>query len=410
MANGTIKKGSLVKNTGGSGGGGSSFPTTVTSSGSSLPATTGFQVGDTFLNTSDKKLYTLESSVDGYKLSEGVSNGITVDLQTGIASGWTRTGSGPYYYQNISKAASNIGWKGSNKVFKIHFKLTSSPQANQNYVLYSEYTQYASNDCYMSIRVSNKKLNLKINRRYMGSDSLLEEKDLCLTELSTEVEYYLTVTKNGTSASVVLATNGYDGAIVEENTIETQDLYGDVTITRSVCGYSAENGTININGGSQFTVGEIYLADSIGNFVEENIVISWDSGTDITDKTEYADKTNGILYLYEDTELVQIPLIDLSNYKLKATTTTIDTASVTVSEIKANTNYVFSNNAITDITLSGCETSFEETTIEFTTGSTAPTLTDNSGITWVDGSSPSLNASKSYIIVIFNKLGFVKEY
>lgn len=101
---------------------------------------------------------------------------------------------------------------------------------------------------------------------------------------------------------------------------------------------------------------------------------------------------------------------DLNNYKEKAETITIDTASITISEIKANANYVFSNNAITDITLTACETSFEETSIEFSTGGSAPTLTDNSGITWVDGSAPTLNASKSYIIVIFNKIGFVKEY
>lgn len=85
-------------------------------------------------------------------------------------------------------------------------------------------------------------------------------------------------------------------------------------------------------------------------------------------------------------------------------------ASITLSEIKANTNYLFTNANITDITLSGCQTSFEETSIEFSTGNSAPTLTDNSGITWVDGSAPTLNANKSYLIVIFNKLGLVKEY
>ena len=63
MANGTIKKGSLVKNTGGSGGGGGSakFPTVVTDSGSSLPSASGYQLDDTFINTTDKKLYTLNS-------------------------------------------------------------------------------------------------------------------------------------------------------------------------------------------------------------------------------------------------------------------------------------------------------------------------------------------------------------
>lgn len=102
--------------------------------------------------------------------------------------------------------------------------------------------------------------------------------------------------------------------------------------------------------------------------------------------------------------------LDLSAYRLKADTVEIDTASITISEIKANTNYVFTNANITDITFNGCQTSFEETTIEFSTGSSAPTLTDNSGITWVDGSAPTLNANKNYIIVIFNKKGLVREY
>ena len=102
--------------------------------------------------------------------------------------------------------------------------------------------------------------------------------------------------------------------------------------------------------------------------------------------------------------------IDLTPYRTKAETITYTDTSKTIANVEANKNYVFSN-PITSITLTACETSFEETTIEFTTASSGTlAFQDNSGITWVDGSSPSLNASKSYIIVIFNKIGFVKEY
>ena len=87
----------------------------------------------------------------------------------------------------------------------------------------------------------------------------------------------------------------------------------------------------------------------------------------------------------------------------------ISTASVSVA-IAANTDYYFTNAAITDITFSSCVTSYLETTIEFDTGSTAPTLTDSANITWVAGSAPTLNANKHYVIVIYNKQGFVKEY
>lgn len=101
---------------------------------------------------------------------------------------------------------------------------------------------------------------------------------------------------------------------------------------------------------------------------------------------------------------------DLSMYKLKSQEIVINDTSITIDNILPNKNYVFSSNAITDITLTACVTSFEETTIEFSTGGSAPTLTDNTGIVWVDGSAPTLNANKNYLIVIFNNKGFVKEY
>lgn len=102
--------------------------------------------------------------------------------------------------------------------------------------------------------------------------------------------------------------------------------------------------------------------------------------------------------------------IDLTPYRTKAETITYTDTSKTIANVEANKNYVFSN-PISSITLTACETSFEETTIEFTTASSGTLgFTDNSGITWVDGSQPSLNNDKSYIIVIFNKIGFVKEY
>lgn len=84
-------------------------------------------------------------------------------------------------------------------------------------------------------------------------------------------------------------------------------------------------------------------------------------------------------------------------------------ASVTLN-IVANTNYDLTNVAITDITLSSCESSSLESTITFSTGATAPTLTDNSGISWINGSAPILNTNMSYIILIWKKKGFVKEY
>ena len=69
----------------GGGGGSSSFPIIVKNSGSSLPSASGYQEGDTFLNTSDKKIYKTE--VNGYELNTNVTNNnVTVDLSTGVAS------------------------------------------------------------------------------------------------------------------------------------------------------------------------------------------------------------------------------------------------------------------------------------------------------------------------------------
>ena len=100
--------------------------------------------------------------------------------------------------------------------------------------------------------------------------------------------------------------------------------------------------------------------------------------------------------------------IDLTPYKQKAESIEIDTASITIANIQPNKNYVFTNNAITDITLTACETSLEETSIQFTTGSSAPTLTVNSGLVWFGGI-PTLLPNTTYVIVIFNKQAFYQE-
>lgn len=404
---GTISKGTIVKSGGGNGGGGSSsFPIIVTDSGSSLPATTGFSVGDTFLDTSDKKIYT--AGYFGYELNTNVTNygSLTVDTTTGIASGFDTydpsiSGSAIRY---IYRTGLNYGWYG-NKTYTVHFKLTSNGTTDKKYVLLSADNTNSYEHKIIAIIVLNNKIYLDLAYKPYQGSSTFDTTLLLDYDLSLNTEYFLRITKTGTSAKIELFTGNYDETLLADNTITTSDWNYNETAGLFYYGF-----LVSI-GGRPFQIGEIYLADSMGEFLKASSTLSWDSGTDITDKTEYADKTNGILYLYEDTELIQIPDIDLSNYKLKATTTTIDTASVTVSEIKANTNYVFSNNAITNITLSGCETSFEETTIEFTTGSTAPSVTDNSGITWMDNFDiTNLSANKSYLIVIFNKLGFAKEY
>lgn len=86
----------------------------------------------------------------------------------------------------------------------------------------------------------------------------------------------------------------------------------------------------------------------------------------------------------------------------------VDNASISV-DLKANTNYKFTNSAITDITISSCQDSSLDIYIKFTTGGSAPTLTDNSGIVWADGQ-PVLQANKTYVIVIVDKIAYYKEF
>lgn len=86
----------------------------------------------------------------------------------------------------------------------------------------------------------------------------------------------------------------------------------------------------------------------------------------------------------------------------------VDTASITLDILK-NKVYKFTNSAITDITFSSNEDSTLPTTIKFTTGNSAPTFTDNSGINWVDGV-PVFQANKTYQIIIFDNDGYIKEF
>ena len=82
-------------------------------------------------------------------------------------------------------------------------------------------------------------------------------------------------------------------------------------------------------------------------------------------------------------------------------------ASITL-DILAGKNYIFTNTDITDITFDSCQDSTVETTIQFVTGATAPTLTDNSNLSW-NGGVPTLNANKTYTMVIFNNKVFYEE-
>lgn len=114
-----------------------------------------------------------------------------------------------------------------------------------------------------------------------------------------------------------------------------------------------------------------------------------------------------MMYVGDDYEDAELPSGNYRKNKLVNELIEIDDASITI-DVKGNQFYKFTNNAITDITIDSCDDSIEETTIQFTTGNSAPTLTDNSGLVWFGGI-PTLLANTTYVIVIFNKQAFYQE-
>ena len=420
---------------GGNGGGGdsSSFPVTVTSSGSSLPATTGFSAGDTFLNTSGKKIYTAKP--DGYELNTNVQNNrfssqgssygsyVTINQYTGIASGFVCSVSyGVTEFNYLSRGSlPDLRWKGE-KEYKVHFKITSNPSGWYNLFFISNtigYASYGDNADVITVGIYNGKLYIQAYHitSSMGSGTYTTIKartEILDTTIQNNTEYYLTIKKKDSAGTieVSISSTSYIENIIETKTTETgisdvADYSNNQTYFyySFIFPYSSSYTSSFISAyGSGFTIGEIYLLDSTGEILKDNSVLSWEDEIDLEDEKQYIDITNGALYFYKDDTLMSVPKLP---EKIE-----IDSATISISNIKENTNYIFSNSAITSITFSACDTSLLETTIQFSTGNSVPTFVDNSEIIWMDGFIPasSLQANKSYLMVIFNKLGFVKEY
>ena len=283
---GTLNKGSLIKGTGGSGGGGSaSFPTVVTDSGSSLPVDlSGYQVGDTFLNTSDKKIY--KAVIDSYALNIGVTNNATFDSSTGIVSGFYANN-----WQDLGNVFKRFTWTGD-LTFQVKFKFTSANSGDRCIIDFN--IDYNAPGNGVAFFLTNGKLHYV---RYTDlNPGYTKNTDLELIDYTLEVnkEYVLVIRKTGTSCIVDLQ---FDNTIISSNSFEVPSTLNGTN--NYVC-LGTKKAIVYV----PFTNGYIYLGETSGDFVTASL--SWDSGTDLTDKTEYADKTNGILYLYSDDELIAI--------------------------------------------------------------------------------------------------------
>lgn len=181
--------------------------------------------------------------------------------------------------------------------------------------------------------------------------------------------------------------------------------------------------TYNINGS---TVTITYYLDVVSQL---KIVYGTSQNTNIDTVTEYLGynpyfvldttynsenvqlpiNTNLWTYMFVGDNFIDdnIPTGKYINLKTVGETVVNDNASISI-DVKANKHYKFTNANITDITINSVEDSINETVIKFSTGNTAATLTDNSGIDWYDGV-PVLNANSSYTIVIYDSTAYWLE-
>ena len=133
-----------------------------------------------------------------------------------------------------------------------------------------------------------------------GSYTTNFDKQILDSILIVDSVYTLKITKTGTSCVAQLFNE--NGTLLEEKNFTTEN--SSINVSANIKFGSGRIGSSFVYAGEGV---EIYLGQSAGELVIPNTsTISWDSGTSITDKTEYADKTNGILYLYSDDELVAI--------------------------------------------------------------------------------------------------------
>lgn len=269
-------------------------PSKVNNSGASLPVDlSDYSLGDTFLNITNKKLYTAKA--DAYELNTGVFNSATIDFNTGIATNFA------YAQQTthqLYKTLSFNPWTG-NKNYQIKFKILSF--ANDNLGLFNFYSSTGSGSSYfIGFGITNRKIVYTDASASYGSYSSRSE-IICLnTEIQINKEYTLTIEKLSDSCTVTLYENGIEK---ESNSFTVSDI-------TSTSNYTFQYGTATFKGSESqiyvknlYSYGEIYLLESSGDFLKASGTLVWDDGEDLIDLAQYADITNGILYFYCENQL-----------------------------------------------------------------------------------------------------------
>lgn len=327
------------------------FPTIVTDSGSSLPSASGFELNDTFLNTSDKKIY--KTLADTHEWNTDVTHGaVTIDYTTGIVTNISQG------YQNpriLHRQIGNTLWNG-NKTYQVTFKMNSFSQTGVggNGLITFNASKNTGTTYNRSFGVTKDK-KFFYTEGYKSLSSYYKQKEEIFFDISENKKYTLVIEKTSSSCNVSLLENGTQVATTSFTINDFSSVATSAYIEYGIAYITDQYGR------GLYTNGDIYLLESSGEFLKANSELSWDSGTDLTDKTEYADKTNSALYLYDNSELVKIGgNLTKKVYTIRAdNTSTLDVSSDFTKivdvlkngvELALTDDYTISNGVITFVT------------------------------------------------------------
>lgn len=292
-------------------------PITVTDSGNALPSTSGYVLHDTFLNTTDKKIYgTLANAYelnDNSQISTNNATPVVIDYVTGITNNFSfNFNVNQYSYSYLTRigvSSDSFRWVGD-RDYRVHFKITSQGTTNAKYMLFgiSHGIAYGSNYI-VGVFIQDSKLYINEISSGMGGVSLtVSPVELINYTLEMNKEYYLRLLKKSNGeVETVIYEDRYDQTILARNTVSPQinDIttsYGDNPVSLYFGGYWRGS---NNDWGYGFN-GDIYLLDSMGEFLKPASQLIWDNGTPIINLTSYLDKTNSLLYYYESPDLISI--------------------------------------------------------------------------------------------------------
>lgn len=283
-------------------------PSEITNSGSSLPAVTGYVLNDTFLNTTDKKLYTVIN--DNYVLQNyRTSSALTLpdfDSTNAIVSGFMPhlySGSGAIIQIGKYLLSSSVGpiklWYNTLTI-RFHFQLSELKNDGKYYGIYSFNNSIRMDDYSWSLHLKDGELFWRGGLGAVaGVVKLTNYKFDSVTK-----HYYVEINKiDSTYANTKISNIGYDQELVADDTVECPNYTSTWYSTQSVnIGFIS-----NYEGVAAGVVSPIklYLLDSYGSdyFVRVSGTNVWDQGYSLTNLAQYADKTNGILYFYCNNQL-----------------------------------------------------------------------------------------------------------